>query len=227
MSRSLGHTFTHGSFDETAAREALSDEGFVVACGASLDLLGTCFLAAPDTREFLDAYGVVRTSVMDGDWPFGGGADFNGAQQMFVSDDGAQSIKADFARMFRGPAHLEAAPWGSVYMDRDQVMYGWTWVELRSWMHAHGIVGAYAENDPEDNFGRLLHLGAALARARDAALCELLADHLLCWAPRFLTAVEESAKTGAYRGLARLCSATFDDLCGILGIVAAERRMYR
>ncbi|MBQ3106804.1 MAG: molecular chaperone TorD family protein, partial [Eggerthellaceae bacterium] len=141
-----------------------------------------------------------------------------------------EGLTAAYTRLFRGPAKLPAPPWGSVYMDRDQVLYGWTWVELRNWMRAHGIQGTYDENDPEDHFARMLLLCSFLANEKPGLLCEFLADHLLCWSERFLALLQEASATlsyPVYEGLAVLAATTLDDIGELLGIQPAARRMHR
>ena len=112
-------------------------------------------------------------------------------------------------------------------MDRDQVLYGWTWVELRAWLRVHGIQATYAENDPEDNFARMLALAATVAEERPGLLAELLGDHLLCWSDHFLGLLADAPDTSTYRGLALLARATLADIQELLGIQPATRRLYR
>lgn len=149
------------------------------------------------------------------------------ASDVLSASEDAHELQRDWQRMFRGPGHLEAAPWGSVYMDHDQVMYGWTWVCLRDWMRKNGIEATYPENDPEDSFGRLLCLAGEITLQAPAKLPELLADHVLCWSPRFLETMVAAARTRTYKGIGMLCSATLDDVQDMLAITPAQRRMYR
>ncbi len=227
MPEPRGREFTHGEYDQDASAKLLADKGFVQALSTCLTLLGTCLLASPTTAEFRAALDVTRVTARSGDWPFGDGPTIAHAGELIASHETTDELRADYQRLFRGPGHLEAAPWGSVYMDHDQVLYGWTWVSLREWMRESGVRGTYAENDPEDNFGRLLCMAAEVANARPERLCELLADHLLCWSPRFLEVLAGAARTDVYRGLATLSAATLDDIRDVLGITPATRRLYR
>lgn len=234
------HAFTHGSYDVDRAGELFSDSGFAEAASAALGLLGTTFVESPRAEEFARAVAALRSMDVAADWPFGDPSEKGRAAALLARGAGEETgedLVRAHTRLFKGPAALPAPPWGSVYMDRDKVLNGWTWVELRSWMRANGIAGAYAANDPEDNFGRLLALAAELAArggaeggrgGRSAALfCELLADHLLPWAPRFLELFVAGAQSATYEGLGVLCAATLGDLRRLLGIQPAPRRIYR
>ena len=49
------------------------------------------------------------------------------------------SLADEYRRLFVGPAKKAAAPWGSVYTDRDQVVFGLSTLELREWLRKNGI----------------------------------------------------------------------------------------
>lgn len=244
MPEPLGRDFTHGTYDRKACERLLADDSAREATCTCLELLGACLVVNPEDDGCQTRWQALG-DALDAGWPLGRSDTVELAAKMIrksigapgagvpgVSEDVARAairnaMSEDYQWLFRSP-DLAAAPWGSVYMGRDQVRYGWTWECLRDWMSANGIRGTYAKKDPEDNFGRLLCLAAELAKAKRADLFgELLADHVLCWSSRFLDAVESSAQTGAYRGLALLCSTTLRDLKELAGIVPAERQTYR
>lgn len=251
MPRPMGRELTHGTFDEEALGGLLEDQGARLAVSACLSLIGAAFLERPGGQSA--AIPAVRRAVADG-WPLGdpdrlepaaallvGSRDADGGQAErgqapIPAEDGSaptpaedeQALLDDWMALFRGPRHLRAAPWGSVYMDHDQVLYGWTWEGLRAWMRESGIAGTYRENDPEDNFGRLMSLAGQLASERRPDLLgQLLADHLLPWAPRFLETVRAQAATDTCRGLAMLAAASLEDVRGLGGVSPAVRRLYR
>lgn len=216
--------------DEQAASAVLAEEGFRDALGASLAALGACFFASPRTERGAMALALVRSVDVASDWPFGSEAERADAARLIACgerEDEDDALAAEFARLFVGPHALAAPPWGSVYMDRDKVTYGRTWLLLRDFMRAHGIESLYEEREPEDQFGRLLMLCSEVARNRPELLCELLGDHVLCWSGHYLDAFEKTAELATYRGLAILVRATLDGAGSELGIVPARRRFYR
>lgn len=216
--------------DEAQAAAVLADEGFREALAASLSALGACFFASPKTDLGAEALAFVRSVDIAVDWPFGDDSSRKEAARLIADgvrlDDG-EALAAEFARLFVGPHALAAPPWGSVYMDRDKVTYGRTWLALRDFMRANGIVSLYEEREPEDQFGRLLTLCSEVARSRPGLLCELLGDHVLCWSGHYLDAFEDAACLTTYRGLAALARLTLDDVASELGIMPARRRFYR
>ena len=229
MPAPLNQTLTHGSYDAQAVERLLAEGDFCEALCASMQLLSTCFLASPRSEEFAQAHQLLTSIDIAHDWPFGDAETLTAVAELMKqgASESEDELTADYTRLFRGPNKLPAPSWGSVYQDRDQVMYGWTWVELRTWLRTHGIEGSYEENDPEDNFGRMLSLAATVATQRPALLAELLADHLLCWSDRFLELLEPAARTASYRGFALLARTTLLDIQDILGIEPAKRKLYR
>lgn len=216
--------------DEAAARELLENPDFVQAFSACLQLLGLSLVTGPThehTRAALDA--LCQMDIAQ-DWPFGEDAARVSVAALLDSvpcEEERARLKREYARLFVGPGHLEAPLWGSVYMDRDQVMYGNTWLELREWMRAHGVQATYAENDPEDNFARLLLLASQLVQERPELLCEFLGCHVLPWSGHFLDILERHAEMPWYRGIAALARITLNDAQDLLGIVPVRRRFFR
>lgn len=222
--------FTHGTFDEDAALELISDDGFNQAFVASMRLLGTLFVESPNTEDFKRALEAVRALDLEQDWPFGETEPLAHTATLFeqgAREEDEEELVRAYTRLFRGPNALPTPPWGSVYMDRDQVMYGWTWNELKDWMRKTGVEGTYAENDPEDHIGRLMLMAAAVAVERPECLCELLADHLLCWSDHFLAYFVSRTTFPTYLGVAELTRTTLLDIQGILGIEPATRKFFR
>lgn len=229
MPKRLNQEFTHATFDQSAVATCLEDEGFASAFAASMQLLGTALLESPKTDDFAQALATLRGIDLAADWPFGDRERVARAARLVAAgrDEDEQELLVEYTRLFRGPARMPAPPWGSVYMDRDQVLYGWTWLELRSWLREHGITATYSENDPEDNFARLLCLAATLVQERPELLAEFLGDHLLCWSGHFLDLLEPGCRTSTYQGLACLAHATLDDVQDLMGIEPPHRRMHR
>lgn len=215
--------------DEDRLKMMLGTPDFVRAFVASLRLLGMCFVHRPVEGGSLKALQAIRDMDVAQDWPFGQGEPLMKAAVMLdqgrVNDP--RQLDLEFQRLFRGTGPRVAPPFGSVYMDHDRVINGWTWMALRDWMRAHGVNALYEENEPEDQFGRMLVLAAELADVRPDLLAEFLGDHLLCWSSHFLELFQSDELPVTYRGLAALAVITLDDAQGILGIVPAKRRFYR
>lgn len=68
---------------------------------------------------------------------------------------------------------------GSVWLDRESVLFGDSTLALRQWMREKGIQFEMKQNEPEDHFGSLLLMAAWLAENGRQTECEeLLAWHL-------------------------------------------------
>lgn len=229
MPMPLGTEFTHGSFDNEAVSEYLNDADFVEAFATCMHALGTALVSSPKTDEFTYAIELLRNIDLEQDWPFGQREVLAQCTQLIEEgkSETQNDLLVEYTRLFRGPAALPAPPWGSVYMDHDKVMYGWTWVELRRWLRAHGIEGTYEENDPEDNFARMLALAGILSKERPELLGEFLADHLLCWCDHFLEQLEPACESPTYRALALLSRTTMQDIQQRFGIEPAKRTFHR
>lgn len=215
--------------DEAQSSAMLQNDEFIEAFAACADILGSCFLFHPVKEQAAQVFSVLAGMDIALDWPFGEERDRREAALLMREgqDEFPEKVSEEFTRLLRGPGIKPAPAWGSVYMDRDKVMYGRTWHMLRDWMREHGVTSLYETNDPEDQFGRLLMLCAQVARNRPDLLCELLGDHVLCWSERFLTQFHEACETNTYRGLALLCHTTLRDVQSLLAVEPAVRRMYR
>ena len=142
----------------------------------------------------------------------------------FCGDD---DLMWEYRRLFIGPGAKPAPPWGSVYTDRECVVFGATTLKLRAWMREHGVARIVDERTPEDHIGLMLALMAWLAQNQPADLEEFLRLHLLTWAGHFLEELAEAAEHPFYEGLARLTKASLDGLQDALGLEVVTPRFYR
>lgn len=218
--------------NQQAAEELLACADFLQALQGAMNLLGPVFLYHPAKDEAgATAVAAIRNIDVAADWPFGSEEARTQAAQLLVAgateDDAV--LERRFTELFRGPGKLPAAIWGSVYLDHEQVTYGNSWVDLRTWMRAHGITTLYCEKEPEDQIGRMMLLVAQVAADRPDLLLELLGNHLLPWVYRFFDyftpAAHEASPT--YEGFAVLARTTLEDVQDLLGLVPAKRRLFR
>lgn len=142
----------------------------------------------------------------------------------FAADD---DLTWEYRRLFIGPAAKPAPPWGSVYTDRECVVFGASTLELREWMRAHGVARTQDEKTPEDHIGLMLALMAYLADNQPADLDEYLRLHLLTWASHFLDELAEAAQHPFYEGLARLTRDSLEGIQAARGIEVVYPRFYR
>ena len=112
--------------------------------------LGPFFLQDPRTglagAEFA-AVAALDAQAAGAEWPFADEAEATRDLAMMVeglaasramSEGGAfcgdDDLMWEYRRLFIGPGAKPAPPWGSVYTDRECVVFGDTTLELRAWM---------------------------------------------------------------------------------------------
>ncbi|MCU6671465.1 Tat proofreading chaperone DmsD [Enterobacteriaceae bacterium H4N4] len=204
----------------------MNDVGSRESFAFSARVLGALFYYAPPSAQAAPL--VTALTHRDGlqDWPLPD-AQLRPLAEAF-SQPADEPLFDAWQRLFIGPSALPAPPWGSVWLDRESVLFGDSTLALRQWMRDNGIVFEMSQNEPEDHIGTLLLLAAWLAETgRDAERDQLLAWHLLPWGPRFLSVLEENAEHPFYATLARLAQLTLADWQSTLLIPVAAKPLYR
>ncbi len=146
------------------------------------------------------------------------------AEESSAPDD----LTVEFRRLFVGPDTKAAAPWGSVYTDKDQVVFGESTLALRQWLRTNGISVQHGEGkEPEDHIGTMLVLLSWLADEKPEAIPEYLQDHLLPWAPHFLEEMESASELPFFQSLAALTRASLQGAQDALELEVEEPKFYR
>lgn len=204
------------------------------------ETLAPFYLQDPVTGEAGAAFDAMRTLDADAagsEWPFveadEAKADLTlmveGLQPAAAGEPGSHdgALVREYRRLFIGPAPKPAPPWGSVYTDRECVVFGASTLELRTWMRLNGIVRTTDDRTPEDHIGLMLAQLAYLAREKGDIVEEFLKLHLLPWSTHFLDQLEAAAEQPFYRGLARLTRASLEGVQDVFGIEVTYPRFYR
>ncbi|QBH95836.1 Tat proofreading chaperone DmsD [Limnobaculum zhutongyuii] len=174
-------------------------------------MLGALLYYAPDRPEVLSLLELLSNDNWQEEWPCGAMSEIRTAAALMntgLETAHRQTLDEAYQRLFIGPDALPAPPWGSVYLDRESVVFGNSTLDLRQWQASLGIEVQQQQREPEDHIGLLLMLAAWLAENQSEQLSILLSDHLLPWSGRFLTLLEERAEHPFYQGIARLTSTT-------------------
>ena len=205
----------------------------IVFAGASL---APFFLNDPRTGDAADAFAALAeldVAAAAAEWPFVGDEVAEAEEALAAMKEGLAAgadhddVVWEYRRLFVGPGHLPAPPWGSVYTDRECVVFGESTLALRAWMRAVGVERLTDERTPEDHIGLMLALLSFLAAERPELVDDYLRDHLLTWAPHDLEALEEAAEQPFYAGLARLARLTLAGIQRERGLTVELPRFYR
>ncbi|MUJ19996.1 Tat proofreading chaperone DmsD [Aliivibrio fischeri] len=137
-------------------------------------------------------------------------------------------VADDFQRLFEGCDVMPAPPWGSVYLDREQVIFGDSTLRFRQFLLNHNIELNTGMREPEDQFGlSLLAMAMMIDQEKDeSVISELLSEHLLPWSYHYLELVKKHSKTDVYKTLSDITSGWLAALQKELNITPHEYKLY-
>lgn len=122
--------------------------------------------------------------------------------------DDLAAIAKDYQALFFGPGPLLAYPWGSVYTDKEGLVFGQTTRDYMAFCQQQQLRFELPHNQPTDHFGLILAAMAELfsraEQGNDEPVKTLLADHFLPWSNAVLDAIDDNAQTGYYKGFSQL-----------------------
>ncbi|MBM3072388.1 Tat proofreading chaperone DmsD [Enterobacter sp. RHBSTW-00994] len=192
----------------------------------SARVLGALFYFAPDSAQAAPLVSALTHTDWVQDWPLPKEVITPLAETLNTPAD--ETLPEAWQRLFVGPWALPAPPWGSVWLDRESVLFGESTLALRQWMRENSIAFEMQQNEPEDHFGTLLMLAAWLSENdRNTERDQLLAWHLLPWSTRFLSVFVDKAGHPFYTVLGKLAQLTLADWQSALLIPVAEKPLYR
>jgi len=118
-----------------------------------------------------------------------------------------------FSVLFEGQGNMTCPPWGSVYLDRNNIVFGESTMEYREFLRQNGIEIKPEYREPEDQFGlMLLALSQLLESDKSEAGITLITDHLLPWGNRYLELLANNDVSPFYAIVAELTKELFDVL---------------
>lgn len=188
-------------------------------------ILGAAFYYPPEET------GQITELLSSGDWmaewPYGTDAQKQAAaDKLHTATVGGETHAQAYQRLFIGPQALPASPWGSVWLDKEQVLFGESTVALRQWMRDHNVDIVLTQNEPEDHIGLLLMMVAWTAENNPEAVNALLAEHLLPWARYYLAKMQETCASPYYEGLSALTALTLNAWQENRLIIPAEKTIF-
>lgn len=192
----------------------------------SAHLLGAWFYYPPSTPalEQLDRH--LDDGSLAEAWPYAAEAPLLAT----LSEARQQPLLEDaYQQLFVGPEALAAPPWGSVYLDPEQVIFGDSHQALKHFLEQEaGVSLAIARREPLDHFGLLLLiLGQLALEGHQPGVDRLLGEFLLPWSWRYLEQLEEHSPHPFYRTLAQLGAVTLNHWQTERSITPHQSRLYR
>ncbi|EMH4161032.1 Tat proofreading chaperone DmsD [Pluralibacter gergoviae] len=173
----------------------------------SARVLGALFYTSPESDAAAPLVAALRDGSWQAQWPTSIAYRDGIAARLQAGFD--EPLAEAWQRLFIGPYALPASPWGSVWLDKENVLFGESTLALRQWLRDNSIAFHSGQNEPEDHFGLLLMLGAwLLENQQEARWQELLAWHLLPWSGRFLDAFVAKSDHPFYCALGQLAQDT-------------------
>ena len=127
------------------------------AVALSARTTGALFSYAPNSAEIAPLVAAFRTGAGSSSGPSGRSPLASG-----FAASAEETLPEARQRLFIGPWALPAPPWGSVWLDKESVLFGDSTLALRQWMRENGIALEADGNEPEDHFGTVLLLAAWL-----------------------------------------------------------------
>lgn len=180
-------------------------------------LLGSCLLEDPADSGIQEIFNGLAGANLVEEWPYGNREDLADVDALFhdAYPYDFREVRQEYSIQFIGPHPRHTPCWGSVYLDRDAILFGDSTIELRKWMRGNGIEIRQGESrEPEDQIGRMLLLLAWVMDNKPGLVNELLFQHLAPWFPRYFDLFEKRVGNDAYRGLAKLARISLKSLMG-------------
>lgn len=144
------------------------------AVALSARTLGALFSYAPGSEQAAPLVAALRDGSWQSQWPW---PVANGLAAQFALEDDEPLADA-WQRLFIGPWALPAPPWGSVWLDKESVLFGDSTLALREWMRLTASVC----------------LSNALNRKTTSVRC-------CCWRPGFVNPVRMRHLTSFWPGI--------------------------
>ncbi len=144
----------------------------------------------------------------------------------------AQVCADEYERLFRGPGHVAATPFESVYTSEEHLVFQRSTALVRSWYAQHGLEWAHQSAEPDDHIGLEMEflsvlIGRVLGEQNPGPLVDEARDfareHLLTFAWDFQARLQGAARSAFYQGTAAYTAVVLAALEDLLGLADEVR----
>lgn len=178
--------------------------------------LGCFFYYAPNDQKIIELIQLLNQPD---------NAEFSPLVEAWQYSNNAQ-LKNDFKQLFAGD-DMPLPPWGSVYLDKERVLFGHSTHLYRLFLQQQGWQLHTQKCEPEDHIGLMLMAIAQLdLEENNEAIRQLLQDHLLPWSQYYLSQLTQVAESRFYQTLGNLTLAWLELLQDERAVIPTQCRIY-
>jgi TorA maturation chaperone TorD len=129
-----------------------------------------------------------------------------------ISLDGLILIKEDFNRLFVGPGKKEVYPWGSIYTDKEGLLFGPSTILWEQFCKQYNINITPSSNEPSDHFALIFYAIVAVMQSeydnefKGIIVDKILSTHFYPWGIELLSLIDMKAETDYFRGFSLLAT---------------------
>ncbi|MFH4619867.1 molecular chaperone TorD family protein [Vibrio furnissii] len=190
-----------------------------VDLGTVLKLFGALFYYAPNQYQNAN----LDVILAEQDVPF---AALKTVMDAFGYSE-VDLLQAEHDRLFAGLGDMPAPPWGSVYLDKEAVLFGESTVMYRQFLRECGVALSSQQNEPEDQIGLMLMVAAMLLENdQHEQFKALLGEHLMPWFGYYMAEFKRAVESPAYALLAEQTQELLHSVCERDAIVPIQKRNY-
>lgn len=200
-------------------------------------ILGACFYYPPQSATVQRLWPLLPQMADIFPWPNPAKIAHYCQQMPAISPE---QLEYDFSVLFEGQGEMPAPPWGSVYLDKENILMGASTLQYREFLATLGLANQSTIHEPEDQFGLMLLAWVYLIEQQpvssqqsnnnqqDEAKIVLLTEHLLPWAYRYLELVKNAqVEYPVYPLLAAITECYLKTLQAELGLFPQPYELYR
>lgn len=189
--------------------------------------LGALFYYDPADVRVSTLIELFNSSEWLTEWPFADKYDCQRIEQLFQASKQEQETLEDaYQRLFIGLNFLPVPPCGSIYLDKENRVFGISTLELRAWLRGNQINIQLDENEPEDHIGLLFMLIAWIIEHKPELLRDFLGIHFLPWAYRYFEKMQLESGHAFYGATALLAWQTLNYIQQQLELTVASKTLY-
>ncbi|CNL14169.1 TorD family cytoplasmic chaperone [Yersinia frederiksenii] len=116
-------------------------------------ILGACFYYPPQSATVQRLWPLLPQMADIFPWPNPAKIAHYCQQMPAISPE---QLEYDFSVLFEGQGEMPAPPWGSVYLDKENILMGASTLQYREFLATLGLTNQSTIHEPEDQFGLML-----------------------------------------------------------------------